>query len=178
MGGTDPPVVRPATPDDAGAIASAHVRSWQAAYRGIVPSALLDSLSIERRASWWRGALTEMAPPTACWVVERSGRVVGFASIGAARGDSASPGVGELFTIYLEPEAWSQGLGEALMDEAVAGLRAAGFGTAILWVLADNVRGRRFYERTGWQPDGMMMNWETSGATLPEVRYRIELEAA
>jgi hypothetical protein len=40
--------VRPATPDDADAIASVHVRSWQAAYRGIVPDAMLDALSIQR----------------------------------------------------------------------------------------------------------------------------------
>ncbi len=177
MGGLDAPVVRPARPDDAAGIATAHVRSWQSAYRGIVPVAVLDSLSIDRRASWWRGELTEMAPPTACWVVERSGRVVGFASIGAARGDSASPGVAELFAIYLEPEAWSQGLGRALMDQAVAGLRGGGFREAILWVLADNARGRRFYELAGWRPDGATMDWETSGATLPEVRYRIELTA-
>jgi GNAT superfamily N-acetyltransferase len=178
MDSSPAPVVRPATPDDADAIASAHVRSWQMAYRGIVPDALLDALSIERRASWWRGELTAMAKPTACWVVERSGRVVGFASIGAARGDSGGPGVGELFAIYLEPEAWSQGLGRALMDRAVAGLRSGGFRTAILWVLADNVRGRRFYERAGWQPDGETMGWETHGSTLEEVRYRIDLPTA
>jgi GNAT superfamily N-acetyltransferase len=175
MGDPGAPVVRPAGPDDAQAIATAHVRSWQAAYRGIVPDALLDSLSIDRRASWWRGELTEMAPPTTCWVVERSGHVVGFASIGVARGDSASPGLGELYAIYIEPESWSLGFGRALMERAVAGLRDGGFRAAILWVLADNARGRRFYERAGWRPDGATMNWETSGATLPEVRYRIEL---
>jgi GNAT superfamily N-acetyltransferase len=177
MGPADVPAVRPAAPDDAAAIASAHVRSWQAAYRGIVPDAVLDALSIDRRASWWRGELTEMAPPTACWVVERSSRVAGFASIGAARGDSAGPGVGELFAIYLEPEAWSQGLGRALMDRAIVGLRTSGFRTAILWVLADNARGRRFYEHAGWQPDGATLNWETAGATLEEVRYRIDFDA-
>jgi L-amino acid N-acyltransferase YncA len=177
MSGAGAPVVRPATPGDAVAIATAHVRSWQTAYRGIVPAAVLDSLSIDRRASWWRGELAAMAPPTACWVVERSGRVVGFASVGTARGDSAAPGVGELFAIYLEPEAWSLGLGRALMDQAVVGLRDGGFRAAILWVLADNARGRQFYERAGWQPDGATMTWETSGATLPEVRYRIELTA-
>ncbi len=30
-------VVRPATPEDSLAIADAHVRGWQAAYRGLVP---------------------------------------------------------------------------------------------------------------------------------------------
>jgi L-amino acid N-acyltransferase YncA len=175
MGAARAAVGRPATPDDADAIASVHVRSWQAAYRGIVPDAMLEGLSIERRASWWRGELTEMMPPTARWVVERSGRVVGFASIGTARGDTAGPGIGELFTLYREPEAWSQGLGRALNDQAIVGLRASGFRSAIMWVLADNVCGRRFYERTGWQPDGATMGWEASGTTVDEVRYRIGL---
>jgi hypothetical protein len=51
------PVVRPARPGDAEAIATVHVRSWQAAYPGIVPQPVLDRLSIERRAASWRLAV-------------------------------------------------------------------------------------------------------------------------
>lgn len=42
-------------------------------------------------------------------------------------------------------------------------------------MLDANERARRFYERQGWRPDGAEKTEEHSGATLHEVRYRIEL---
>lgn len=45
--------VRHATANDAAAIAQVHVASWQAAYRGLLPEALLVSLSVERRQRHW-----------------------------------------------------------------------------------------------------------------------------
>jgi hypothetical protein len=41
---------RLAQPGDAGAIAVVHVRSWQAAYRNLVPQEFLDSLDTSARA--------------------------------------------------------------------------------------------------------------------------------
>ena len=49
--------VRAATPADAAAIAGVHVRSWQAAYRGIVPDEVLDGLSLPDREQRWRSIL-------------------------------------------------------------------------------------------------------------------------
>jgi hypothetical protein len=45
--------IRPATAEDAAGIAAVHVRSWQVAYRGQLPDALLDSLSVDQRTRWW-----------------------------------------------------------------------------------------------------------------------------
>jgi hypothetical protein len=41
--------VRAATPDDAAAVAGVHVRSWQAAYRGLIADAYLDGLNPDDR---------------------------------------------------------------------------------------------------------------------------------
>jgi GNAT superfamily N-acetyltransferase len=98
--------------------------------------------------------------------------VVGFASHGPARDDSA---VGELFTIYVLPDRWGAGAGQALMRETLARLRARGFGEAVLWVLEDNPRTRRFYELAGWQTDGGVTEQEWLGLVVREVRYRIDL---
>ena len=46
--------VRWATADDAAAIAAVHIASWRAAYRGLLPDAVLDSLSLEARTDHWR----------------------------------------------------------------------------------------------------------------------------
>jgi hypothetical protein len=46
--------VRPARPDDALPVAGVHVRSWQAAYRGLLPDDYLDGLRAEER--WYSRA--------------------------------------------------------------------------------------------------------------------------
>lgn len=48
---------------------------------------------------------------------------------------------------------------------------AAGFHEMALWVLKENWRARRFYERAGFLPDGAEEPFEVGGAVVPEVRY-------
>ena len=45
----------------------------------------------------------------------------------------------------------------------------------MLWVLADNVRARAFYEHHGWLADGEEKLFEMGGERYPEVRYRRSL---
>jgi len=77
--------------------------------------------------------------------------------------------------IYVAPDAWGAGAGQALMGEVLQRLREDGFSEAILWVLEDNPRTRRFYELAGWQPDGGVKEEEWLGTLVREVRYRISL---
>jgi GNAT superfamily N-acetyltransferase len=56
--------------------------------------------------------------------------------------------------LYVRPEAWGTGVAAELHDRAVAAIRAAGHERARLWVLEENARARRFYERHGWVADG------------------------
>ncbi len=172
----DSNAVRPAVPEDAPALAAVHVRSWQAAYRGIVPDAVLNSLSVERRAAFWADTITDLQPPTGIWVAEHDGAVAGFVHVRRSKDHGAEPSVGEVGAIYLIPEAWSRGLGRALLDTAVVELGRNGFEAATLWVFRDNARARRFYERAGWAPDGEAKSIEIGGVSLVEVRYRIDLQ--
>jgi GNAT superfamily N-acetyltransferase len=92
-----------------------------------------------------------------------------------SRDGDAPAGTGEISSIYAAPERWGTGLGRALMAEAEAQLRRLGFTTATLWVLRDNQRARRFYERAGWLPDGTEKADQVGGAPVVEVRYRSAL---
>jgi ribosomal protein S18 acetylase RimI-like enzyme len=121
--------------------------------------------------------IREPPPRTHTLVVEDAGGVVGFASLGAARGDE-HVGLGELYAIYVQPAAWGRGAGQALMAETLARLSSEGFGQAMLWVLEDNPRTRRFYERAGWRADGGVQEEELLGVRIREVRYRIALGPA
>lgn len=62
-------------------------------------------------------------------------------------------GTGHLGRLYVLPERWAGGVGDALHDAALAHLREIGLRSATLWVLRDNDRARAMYERRGWRPD-------------------------
>jgi GNAT superfamily N-acetyltransferase len=72
--------------------------------------------------------------------------IVGFGHVGSARADGAA---GELYGFYVHPEVWGTGIGDALIERCHQAL-ALRFDDALLWVLTDNPRARRFYERNGW----------------------------
>ena len=160
--------VRPARVDDAAAIADAHTRAWQAAYEHVFGAENLATIDSERRRRWWERCVREGLETVL--VAEKDGRVVAFASLGPARDDSAR---GELYAIYALPEAWGSGAGPALLEAGVEALRGGGYREAILWVLDDNPRARRFYEREGWTPDGGTKTDAFFGVRVTEVRYRL-----
>jgi len=164
--------IRGATPDDAPGIASVQVRSWQAAYRGLMPDEVLDRLSVPRRTEVWR-SLAAGRPGEAVLVLEGDGGVEGFAHVCAGRDADVDVGTGEVSSIYLLPSAWGKGNGRALMDAVVRRLSADGYHTAVLWVLVTNDRARRFYDAAGWVCDGAEKT-DLVGGTAPitETRYR------
>jgi GNAT superfamily N-acetyltransferase len=164
--------VRAARVADAAEIAGVHVHTWQGAYAHVFGAERLAGLDLERRVQGWRRGLEGLEPHASVHVADDAGRVVGFASVGENRLD---PDEGELYAIYVLPEAWGGGAGPALMAAALDALRAEGFRIAVLWVLEDNPRARRFYEREGWTADGTRREEELLGVSVSEVRYRIEL---
>jgi GNAT superfamily N-acetyltransferase len=167
-------MVRDARREDAAAIARAHTRSWQVAYAHAFPAEALAGISVERRTEWWAEWLPASRPRAAILVAEVEGEVRGFASVGAAR-EEQDQELGELYAIYVDPDHWGAGLGRALIAEAEARLRSAGFAEAILWVLEDNPRTRRFYEAAGWTHDGGSKRDTHLGTEVSEVRYRKRL---
>lgn len=164
--------VRLAAAEDARRIAEIHVGSWQVAYRGVLPSEFLEGLSIPSREEWWRRRLARPINRAEVLVVERSGAVVGFASVGPSGAME-----GEVYAIYLAPEMFRLGLGRRLMEAGERNLGRAGFEEAILWVLDANQRARSFYEAVGWRLDGAIKLEEIGGVGVTEVRYRKRVSA-
>jgi len=170
--------IRRALADDALGVAGVHVRSWQAAYRGLLPDLYLDQLDVERRRVGWTQTIAETDWPRSGTLVaaEANANIVGLAHVGPARDDDVDPVVvGELAAIYALPEVWGSGVGRRLMAAAVNMLRDAGNAQAILWVLEGNDRAQRFYEIGGWQLDGAAQDIVIADTPLAEVRYRLVL---
>jgi GNAT superfamily N-acetyltransferase len=207
--------VRPAIADDAESIADAHVAAWRVAYRGVMPDDVLDSPALDdaRRRGWRRRFEDPDGFTPRGWdlhdelfVAELSGRVVGFGNVGREwtgddggdaderhvsdrHADDTDRARGELYGFYLHPDAWGSGVADVLIDTCHRSLRRR-FSTASLWVLRDNPRARRFYERHGWthpvDDESAQMEWPgpqmdgmpSIGARLVAVQYVRDLTPA
>ena len=131
--------IRVAAIDDARGVAIVHVASWQTAYRGLMTDDLLDGLSVEQREGGWRRIIGDQNAAAHTIVADRDGDIVGWASFGSGRDEGASE-QGELWGLYAHPNAFSTGVGHALISAVDTALRQEGFSSAYLWVLDGNDR--------------------------------------
>lgn len=149
------------------------MRSWQVAYRGVVPDAILEGLSVEQRETAWR-QLLEAGPGGFTLVADRGAEVVGFCSMATpSRDDDTGEATCEIGAIYVEPAVWRAGVGAALLAAALGMVRDNGWREVTLWVFAANPSARAFYESFGFKPDGAEMPHHPSGQM--EIRLRAAL---
>jgi GNAT superfamily N-acetyltransferase len=165
-----PGVVRAAGPGDARAIATVHVDSWRVAYRDLLPDDFLDGLSPEQRTALWSDILADPASGHVV-VVEVDDTVVGFAHAGPSGDDDATPETGELYTLYLHPDAWGASYGKSLMDAVLDQLAGDGYRGVTLWMLSTNDRARRFYRRQGWSEGKGVRTQEFGGQLVTDHQF-------
>ena len=161
-------MIRQAIVDDAEGIAQVHVRSWQGAYVGVVPDDYLQSLSVEARAERWREGLSRSTEGV--YVSEENGRIIGFIAFGLSRDEDAD-GAGEIFAVYVHPDAWGKGNGRQLMQIAETKLWQQEVPRITLWVLEGNESTRRFYEKGDYSFDGTKNQMTIGGKSLMGLRY-------
>lgn len=167
-------LIRPAQSEDALDVARVHVRAWQAGYRGLLPADELARLHPEERAQRYDFASCDPHTPKTLVAVDH-GVICGFATTALAP-ESELAGHGELSAPYVDPDWWRRGVGTTLLAAARARLQAAGFGHALLWLLAGNVRGEHFYREDRWVPDGQRRTAVVWGISVAEIRYRRALD--
>ncbi|WIE55014.1 GNAT family N-acetyltransferase [Curtobacterium sp. MCBD17_003] len=169
-------VVRTATAADARGIATVHAVSWRETYAHLVDGEDHPAFQIEPRVARWEQNLAAGSFGTVVAVVD--GAVVGFATTtdpddpdgdeqptGPAaddRPDAHRPT--ELTMLYVLAAAHGTGIGQALLDAALADRPAS------LWVAADNPRSQAFYRRNGFRTDGTTGAFPPIGATVRMVR--------
>jgi ribosomal protein S18 acetylase RimI-like enzyme len=173
MPGTASYLVRRAVENDAARIAVVHVKTWRAAYRGLIPDDYLAGLDTQRRERVWKDLIG--APEEMVQVAMRGSRIVGFCSLLPSRDSAAPPEIAEISSLYVEPSEWGRGAGRSLMDAALDHAASHGFMAVTLWVLSANERAKRFYAKAGFSPDGTEQDDERLGFPIHEVRYRRDL---
>ena len=163
---------RNAVAGDEHGIASIHVTTWKSAYRGLLPDAILDSLSITESAAQWAQCIQR--GQGCLFVCEREGIVVGFIFCDAYRNgslgcDSSQQGeLAELYTLYVSPEEQGKGVGTRLFHRSISWLTAAGYTSLAVRVLDGNDSAIKFYRRLGFSPVGEPQSSELKGVNIKE----------
>ncbi len=165
-------LVREPREADAEALVDVHERCWRISHaaNGADPSWVLGRPRAERVEQWRGFARGEGFPML---VAEADGAVLGFVAFGASRDEDAPPGTGEVVAIYVDPDHQGRGVGGALLERAVDGMRARGFRRATLWTLRQSPQSNGFYAAHGWRRDGAEKDDRELGSV--EVRYEREL---
>ena len=190
-------VIRAGSAADAAQIAEVRRESWSGAYTGIIADEIIDRVTALddgarvrqsfRTRPWQR--MIVAVPDGEDGEDGEDGKgsgIVGYAAFGPETDVLGAPWphplstdgeerrVAELYALYVRPAWWSTGTGRALMDRVLARSVAVGYSSLTLWVLRDNRRARRFYERAGFAPDGAT-NVLTGLGDVLELRYRQQL---
>jgi ribosomal protein S18 acetylase RimI-like enzyme len=164
--------VRKATVEDAEAIAAVHVRSWEAAYRGLVPEAWFAERTLQRRTDMWR-ELLRAGENTRVFVACRNGNLVGFCGAATpSRDQDVGERTSEIAALYVDPDHWRAGAGRALVATTLHDLAGCLWRDVTLWVFEANDRARDFYVDMGFARDGGRI---TNPDEPPEVRLRRQL---
>ena len=131
--------LRPATADDAPAIARIWYFGWRDGHLGHVADELV---ALRTRESFDQRAAARVADTVVATV---DGAVAGFIMV---VGD-------EVEQVYVASEHRGTGLAAALLTEAERLVAVNGHDRAWLAVAPGNARARRFYQRRGWIDEGL-----------------------
>ena len=137
-------LVRAARLADAEAIARIEVETWRTTYAGMLPDRVLLNMSERRQTASWSHFLRHRPDDVRIAYTPR-GTIMGFGNCGAQR-DGGLDYEGEIYTLYVHPDAQGQGAGRALVLALFQRLVATGHGSALVWVVRSNP-ARYFYER-------------------------------
>lgn len=164
------PLIVPATLQDAAQIAALHNRSWQATYAHVLPIDDVRSHLVEAHATLWRNRLTRADDPALrIWKAYPDTADEPLAGFVCAL--SGADGI-LLDNLHVAPAWQGRGIGRALFARARDWAKALDPNAALyLWVLAQNVKARRFYERLGGVAGAVHAIAVSPGIEVPALRY-------
>jgi len=133
-------IIRKAEKEDVMQISEILVEDWQKAYRGIIDSDFLDSMSVDKRYE------IEVKRYDKYLVAADGNEILGYAWLEAAEDETADC---EIIALYVRYSKRNNGIGKLLMQHAIGYLREMGKKRMIIWCLKENHDSRRFYEKVG-----------------------------
>lgn len=145
-------------------ISKIYESSWKYAYKGIIPQDYLDSIPTGQ----WANSINKVGLNSL--VLTDHGRIIGTASFCKSRWEKYSD-YGEVVSIYFLPDYIGKGYGSLLLKKCMEELKQYGFHKVLLWVLEDNHRARKFYEKFGFIYSEVFKDENIGGKDVREVLY-------
>ena len=144
--------VRPATAQDAAALARIQVNSYRTAYAGLMPADYLAHFTLEEQEQDWRDLLAEPAGDILLVAETEGGEIAGYALGRPCPVEVTDTGAydAELVALHVRRAFQKQGLGRALVRAMAKALHGQGCASLVLFVLTGNP-ACTFYERLGGQ---------------------------
>ena len=158
--------VRNAEKEDVRQIAEILVEDWQKAYRGIIDSEFLDSMSVDKRYE------IEIKRYQKYIVASDGEEILGYAWLEMAEDEMSDC---EIIALYVRFSKRKMGIGKLLLQYAVSYFRESGKKRMIIWCLKENDESRRFYEKVGGKESQTCShNW--GGKDYDMISYLYDLE--
>lgn len=161
--------IRYATIADADGLGQVYSQSYQTAFRGIIPDSFMEErFTPEKRSERLKsemveGVLTNMT-------VHKDDELIGILTYGIPEGVNLEESAVELGRMFLLPSYWGQNIGAEVLNLIIPMFKEKGFNRIDLWVIEDNVRARRLYERMGFTHDGVIRIINV-GKELKDLKY-------
>jgi ribosomal protein S18 acetylase RimI-like enzyme len=169
-------LIRPATMRDAKAIAEIHASAGAGAGGDAATRTPSNGApTIDRQQVFWREAI-EFGEPQ-LQVACDAEKVIGFVGFDRCRDKGTPPTMGEIWSIYVVPSYWDQGVGLALWDASREGLLEEGCSEVSIWIALGNERALRFHELAGFKRElSSARTVPAFGARVEEIRLRRKIE--
>ena len=164
-------IIRRALPTDAESIGEIRVRAWREAYQPFMPAPFLDALDPKQNLDSLKSLLQSDQPELLVKVAESANGVSAFSLLGKPRFE-APAGTIELWALNVDPRSWRQGLGRALVHQALADAKILGAAKLELWCIVGNQSACSLYEACGFTTTGQTRNTSSlTGHPIHEELY-------
>jgi len=160
-----------AKPTDAPNMAEIHMRSWEVAYKDIIPAEYIKEKNATRHELWKRIVTDDNDRH---YIIHADGKIAGMMTIALPNDVEVGDEYYELHGIYLLPEYFRRGIGTHAVNFAFDKARAANKTKMIVWVFAENADAIKFYEKLGFVADGNT-DIREYGKTVKSIRMTAEI---
>lgn len=149
--------IRKARLNDINSLANIHSLSWKEAYKNIFSEKFLKNLRteifLENRKKKFRRDIEENSMLD-FFIIEFSEKAIGILILSSLQKITKDKNVAEIIAIYLLPEFWNSGFGKEILSFSIARAKDFGAKKIFLWVVVENKRARKFYEKNGFVVTG------------------------
>lgn len=163
-------IIRRATENDVITIANLHAESWRSAYRGILSDDYLDSRAHQERLAAWQERFSGNSPSSMfVLLADMTSYIAGFVCVFPEK-DAVFGSL--LDNLHVAPQVTGQGIGRQLLSEAARYLLTSGSHSGMyLWVIEQNRKARRFYEKAGGLSVDSAIRSTPDGLRVVALRY-------